>query len=249
MPKGGGNKKGKQPAPKPQRKRPVPASVGGGASGSALDREAILAQVSTLERALGLGQGDKRARVTRRTAQDAFSSQMQQRLLAVGQAASVSVPAEVTVAHPEDVGLGQLVPVGLASTPTGSVGEYRGGTLPDSWPWGYRGAATSSGSLGARWRSGMVQLVSFPRLRMGVGTRLWAVPQGLRLLRGPKWGILLVSPALLGVPGYPRGLWGRVILDSQLLVRAFTGRCPDPAYFCGYRWVGPYCQGGVFPAG
>lgn len=128
MLEGGGNKKGKQPTPKSQRKRPGPAPVGGDASGGVLDRDAILAQVSALERALGLVQGNKRARVTRRTVQDDFSSQMQQRLLAVAEgAASVAAPAAVDVACHGDAGLGQLVLVGMTSPPQGSAGEYCGG--------------------------------------------------------------------------------------------------------------------------
>lgn len=156
MPKGGGNKKGKQPALRPQHKRPAPAPLGSEVAGGAVDRGALLAQVEALERALGLsasgppaGSKRKRVRVTRHTSPDLFHSQMQQRLAVVTErAASIPVVTGVDASRTEDVGHGQLVPAGSAATLAGASGEYGGLPPPGSSPWGPRGVAASSGSSG-----------------------------------------------------------------------------------------------------
>lgn len=198
MPKGGGNKKGKQPAPKAAQKRSALAPGGAGAALGAADLGAILAQIEALERVHGLPPGGvvdrapvKRGRLTR-SAPDlsgpSMSSQIQRRLTAVAEkAASAVVPVAGVDSRPAGVPGGNLVPAGALPQWGGRrelPGEYESPLQLGSWPWGSRSQAAAPGSSD----SGLADQGGFFRSA-----------QGRPLVLGTGLGSLPSTPAVAGL--------------------------------------------------
>lgn len=121
-----GKLKGKQPAPKAPPKCPTQDPMEGGSA----DLAAILAQVEALEWAHGLppggrpaGNSGKEGRSMRWTANVSFSSQIQQRLMAMAEkAAGAMVLAEGARPSLAAGSMQDLVPVGSQPTPGGGTG-------------------------------------------------------------------------------------------------------------------------------
>lgn len=137
MSKGGGTKKGKQPAPKAAQKWRNTSPEEDAAFG------VFLAQIAALERAHGLPLGGglggaprKRGRTTPST--PSVHAQIHQCLLAVAEkAAGAMVPAGGVDPRPPGVAGGALVQASIQPHPSGgsaSSGEYLSTSHLGSWP-------------------------------------------------------------------------------------------------------------------
>lgn len=133
MPKGGGNKKGKQPAKRPATKVPYPGLAGAEDPQGVAGQRAILEQIEALERTHDLPAGapvggatGKRDRVTRQASQQLFHTQICQCLMSVTAKAAATPGSGIGETPRLDItGLQDLVPRDLAP-------RMGGGLLPSS---------------------------------------------------------------------------------------------------------------------
>lgn len=158
MPKGVGNKKGKQPAKGPVPKGPTPGQTGMVDLADKAGQQAILDQIEVLEKAHGFPAGGplgevpgKRGHLTRQASQQLFHSQIYQHLMSVtAKAAGSPGLGPDSAPHPNVQGQLDLVPRDPVSHSGGNPlpsGEYPNTPQP-SWPWGPQSQTAASGSLG-----------------------------------------------------------------------------------------------------